>query len=81
MCTRTFKAYRRASNRFLGCGSMEKEEMVTKEETRMYIRSIEPTPSPNTMKINLSEAAAGTSTTYQEKTKQRRRLLFNSFLT
>lgn len=35
----------------------------------MYIRSIEPTPSPNTMKINLSEAAAGTSTTYQEKNK------------
>ncbi len=48
---------------------MEKEEMVTKEETWMYIRSIEPTPSPNTMKINLSEAAAGASTTYQEKNK------------
>ncbi|WP_078391112.1 conserved virulence factor C family protein [Shouchella patagoniensis] len=36
----------------------------------MYIRSIEPTPSPNTMKLNLSEAAEGTSTTYQEKNKE-----------
>ncbi|WP_059105162.1 conserved virulence factor C family protein [Shouchella shacheensis] len=35
----------------------------------MFIRSIEPTPSPNTMKLNLSEAPEGASTTYQEKNK------------
>ncbi|AIC94551.1 MULTISPECIES: conserved virulence factor C family protein [Shouchella] len=35
----------------------------------MHIRSIEPTPSPNTMKLNLSEAHDGASTTYSEKNK------------
>ncbi|MBM7840216.1 hypothetical protein JOC54_003496 [Alkalihalobacillus xiaoxiensis] len=35
----------------------------------MYIKSIEPTPSPNTMKLNLSEVVGGASTTYNEKNK------------
>ncbi|MFS0786744.1 conserved virulence factor C family protein [Shouchella sp. 1P09AA] len=35
----------------------------------MFIRSIEPTPSPNTMKLNLSESHGGASTTYNEKNK------------